>query len=181
MCVFVCLFVCVCKCVYMCVFVCLYVCMYVSVSMSLFLCVCVRMCMCGVFECVYVCMCICDLMTGWYLIALVITTTSLPKLSVVEEQEKTKSERRKKATMFVEQLRQKRAEKIAIETDIIGPLLPHEYKYCNRKYVEPSPPLAERLSGYVFPSVCARMLVRLCVHACSCVCVCVCVSVCVYA
>ena len=71
---------------------------------------------------------------------------------MVEEQEKTKSERRKKAAMFVEQLRQKRAEKIAIETDIIGPLLPHEYKYCNRKYVEPSPPpppATERVSRYV--------------------------------
>ena len=73
----------------------------------------------------------------------------------MEEQEKTKSERRKKAAMFVEQLRQKRAEKIAIETDIIGPLLPHEYKYCNRKYVEPSPPppppppATERVSRYV--------------------------------
>jgi len=54
----------------------------------------------------------------------------------VEEQEKTKSERRKKAAIFVEQLRQKRAEKIAKETDIIGPLLPHEYKYCNRQYEE---------------------------------------------
>ena len=70
---------------------------------------------------------VCDLITGWHLIALVITTISLPKSSVVEEQEKTKSERRKKAVMFVEQLWHKRAEKIAIETDIIGPLLPHEY------------------------------------------------------
>ena len=110
---------------------------------------CVRVCVC-----MYVC--VCDLIIGWYPIALVITTTSLPKLSVVEEQEKTKSERRKKAAMFVEQLRQKRAEKIAIETDIIGPLLPHEYKYCNRKYIEPSPPPAatERLSGYVCCDVC---------------------------
>ena len=66
-----------------------------------------------------------------------ITTTALPKLSLpVEEQEKMKNERRKKAAMFVEKLRQKRADKIAKETDIIGPLLPHEYKYCNRKYVE---------------------------------------------
>ena len=68
-----------------------------------------------------------------------ITTTSLPKSSVPEEQEKTKNERRKKAALFVEQLRQKRANKIAQETDIIGPLLPHEYKYCGRKYVEPPP------------------------------------------
>ena len=71
----------------------------------------------------------------------------------MEEQEKTKSERRKKAAMFVEQLRQKRAEKIAKETDIIGPLLPHEYKYSNRKYEELSPPTAER----VVRCVCVRV------------------------
>ena len=70
----------------------------------------------------------------------VITTTALPKLSLpAEEEEKMKNERRKKAAKFVEQLRQRRADKIAKETDIIGPLLPHEYKYCNRKYVEPPP------------------------------------------
>ena len=39
---------------------------------------------------------------------------------MVEEQEKTKSERRKKVAMFVEQLQQKMVEKIAIESDIIG-------------------------------------------------------------
>ena len=44
--------------------------------------------------------------------------------------------------MFVEELQQKRAEKITLETDIIGLLLSHEYKYCNGKYVEPSAPPA---------------------------------------
>ena len=95
---------------------------------------------------------------------IVITTTSLPKPSVMEEQEKTKSERRKKAAMFVEQLRQKRAEKIAKETDIVGPLLPHEYKYCNRKYEEPSPAI-ERVTR--------------CVLLCVCVCVCLCMFLCI--
>ena len=54
-------------------------------SSTLLLCV----CMC-VHACTYACTCVCDLITDWYLIALVITTTSIPKSSVVEEQEKTK-------------------------------------------------------------------------------------------
>ena len=107
-----------------------------------------------------------------HMYCLVITTTSLPKPSVMEEQEKTKSERRKKAAMFVEQLRQKRAEKIAQETDIIGPLLPHEYKYCNRKYEELPP---ERVVRCVY--MCVRVFVCHCV--CMCVCAYVCVSLCV--
>ena len=110
--------------------------------------VCVRACVC-VYVHVCVCVHVCEnngcIALLYVAIHSVITTTSLPKSSVMEEQEKTKSERRKKAAMFVEQLRQKRAEKIAKETDIIGPLLPHEYKYCNRLYEEP-PPVIDRVS-----------------------------------
>ena len=85
------------------------------VSMFACKCVCVHLCVCMctcvyIRMCTYACMCVCDLITGWYLVTLVITTISLPKSSVVEEQEKTKSERRKKTTMFVKQLLQKRGE-----------------------------------------------------------------------
>ena len=76
----------------------------------------------------------------------VITTTAWPKSLLSVEGEKMKNERIKKAAKFVEQLRQKRADKIAKETDIIGPLLPHEYKYCNRKYAEP-PPTEDHVTG----------------------------------